>query len=107
MLVARSSSTAPRLARADMPMLAALLLVTFGVRAILACEAWRAARAQGELAERAARDYASYASWSTARIAEKNLYAALAGVLREAGTARFDAVVAVGASAWQGDGLRE
>src|SRR5687768_5155112 len=87
MLVARSSSTAPRLTRAGMPMLAALLLLTFGVTAVLVREAWRAARAQRELAERAVRDYASYATWSTARLAETNLYGALTGVLREVGVA--------------------
>ena len=69
-----------------MPMLLALLVVTFAVTAVLVREAWLTARAQRELAGRAAQDYAAYATWSTARIAETNLYAALSTLFRDAGT---------------------
>jgi signal transduction histidine kinase len=63
-------------------LLVVLLVVTFGVEALLVFEAWGTAAAQRATGERALRDAATYTTWSAARMEEASLHLALSTVFQ-------------------------
>lgn len=65
-----------------MPALVGLLIVVFCIAGLLVYEAWNTGRSRREIAERGLQDYAAYATWSTARIADATLSASLATLFR-------------------------
>ena len=77
--MARSRSTAPA---TGIPALAGLLVVVFCIAGLLVYEAWSTGRSRREIAERGLQDYAAYATWSTARIADATVTASLATLFR-------------------------
>jgi signal transduction histidine kinase len=74
-----SSRTTP--AR-GIPALVGLLVVVFSIAGLLVYEAWSTGKARRELAERGLQDYAAYATWSTARMADATVTASLATIFR-------------------------
>jgi signal transduction histidine kinase len=74
----RSLSDAVRVPRLRWPLV--VLLLSIGLTAVAAFEAQRAVRSQRQLAERALRDYASFAAWSYAQ----HLLLTLQSIEREA-----------------------
>jgi signal transduction histidine kinase len=62
--------------------LAGLLVVVFCIAGLLVYEAWSTGRSRRELAERGLQDYAAYATWSTARMADATVTASLATLFR-------------------------
>src|SRR5260221_4164847 len=83
--MARSRSTAPA---TGIPALAGLLVVVFCIAGLLVYEAWSTGRSRPDIAERGLPDYAAYATWSTARIADATVTASLATLFRGALGAR-------------------
>ncbi len=77
--MARSRSTAPA---TGIPALAGLLVVVFCIAGLLVYEAWSTGRSRRDIAERGLQDYAAYATWSTARIADATVTASLATLFR-------------------------
>ena len=65
-----------------MPALVGLLLVVFSIAGLLVYEAWSTGRSRREIVERGLKDYAAYASWSTARAGETSLAASLSTLFR-------------------------
>jgi len=57
--------------------LAAILVITVALAGVLTYEAWDAARSQRATAERALRDYASFAAWEFSVAAKEYLYSTL------------------------------
>ena len=64
------------------PALAGLLIVVFCIAGLLVYEAWSTGRSRREIAERGLQDYAAYATWSTARMADASLAGSLGTVFR-------------------------
>jgi len=62
--------------------LAGLLVVVFCIAGLLVYEAWSTGRSRREIAERGLQDYAAYATWSTARMADATVTASLATLFR-------------------------
>jgi signal transduction histidine kinase len=77
--MARSRSNAPA---TGIPALAGLLVIVFCIAGLLVYEAWSTGRSRREIAERGLQDYAAYATWSTARIADATVTASLATLFR-------------------------
>ena len=77
--MARSRSAAPAI---GIPALAGLLVVVFCIAGLLVYEAWSTARSRRDIAERGLQDYAAYATWSTARMADATVTASLATLFR-------------------------
>lgn len=75
------------------PALMGLLVVVFSIAGLLVFEAWSTGKARRDLAERGLQDYAAYATWSTARMADATVTASLATIFRGVVGAR----IAVGA----------
>lgn len=75
----RSRSNAPA---TGIPALAGLLVIVFCIAGLLVYEAWSTGRSRREIAERGLQDYAAYATWSTARIADATVTASLATLFR-------------------------
>src|SRR6478672_7454626 len=71
--------------------LAGLLVVVFCIAGLLVYEAWSTGRSRRDIAERGLQDYAAYATWSTARIADATVTASLATLFRGVGGARIPA----------------
>src|SRR5690349_16218911 len=69
-------------ANTGMPALVGLLLVVFSIAGLLVYEAWSTGRSRREIVERGLKDYAAYASWSTARAGETSLAASLSTLFR-------------------------
>src|SRR5438105_2469908 len=86
--MARSRSTTPA---TGIPALAGLLVVVFCIAGLLVYEAWSTGRSRREIAERGLQDYAAYATWSTARIADATVTASLATLFRGVVGARIGA----------------
>ena len=64
------------------PALGGLLLVVFVIAGLLVYEAWSTGRSRREIAERGLQDYAAYATWSTARMADATLAGSLGALFR-------------------------
>ncbi|HEY3258119.1 MAG TPA: HAMP domain-containing sensor histidine kinase [Gemmatimonadaceae bacterium] len=62
--------------------LSGLLVVVFCIAGLLVYEAWSTGRSRREIAERGLQDYAAYATWSTARMADATITASLATLFR-------------------------
>ena len=62
--------------------LAGLLVVVFCIAGLLVYEAWSTGRSRRDIAERGLQDYAAYATWSTARMADATVTASLATLFR-------------------------
>src|SRR5438045_8180124 len=77
--MARSRSNTPA---TGIPALAGLLVIVFFIAGLLFYEAWSTGRSRREIAERGLQDYAAYATWSTARIADATVTASLATLFR-------------------------
>ncbi|MEO6527556.1 MAG: HAMP domain-containing sensor histidine kinase [Gemmatimonadaceae bacterium] len=68
---------ADRLPRSRSTILVAVLLLTMALAAALAYEAWRAARSHRATAERALRDYASFAAWEFTASSKGKMYSSI------------------------------
>src|SRR5262249_22459849 len=74
-----------------MPLLVALLVVTFAIAGDLVHEAWTTARAQRETADRAVREFVRFAATSLAYKAQNNVTAGLSALFGSVATQRGSA----------------
>ena len=68
--------------RPGLPALVVLLLAVFAIAGGLVYEAWSTGKARTQLVERGLQDYASYATWNTARAGDNALAASLSTLFR-------------------------
>lgn len=101
--MARSRSIAPA---KGIPALAGLLVIVFCIAGLLVYEAWSTGRSRREIAERGLQDYAAYATWSTARIADATVTASLATLFRGVVGARIPVNAPIFPSSTFEEGIR-
>jgi signal transduction histidine kinase len=86
--------------------LAGLLVVVFCIAGLLVYEAWSTGRSRRDIAERGLQDYAAYATWSTARMADATVTASLATLFRGLVGTRIGPTAALPPAAALEEGVR-
>jgi signal transduction histidine kinase len=86
--------------------LAGLLVVVFCIAGLLVYEAWSTGRSRRDIAERGLQDYAAYATWSTARMADAAVTASLATLFRGLVGTRIGPTAALPPASALEDGVR-